>query len=386
MKKHSFTGRALRVAAASGIVLGVLAPTAAFAADYPNGGGGSDRRPVVAGQGARTTSNSSSLPFTGSDAAGMAVIGAGAALAGVVMVRHSRRGSRHRLRPGSFDISQRCGRRCRPQRRVCTGLRIAHWGARCPGARVRRVRGGEFVDPGRVVFVNENLGGHASMHLFLRDALAEVHPGLDARVRRCPAGRDPAPGVRDPAPGPRTARPRPAPAPTPARPERGRPAGSSGGWSRVARPARRPAHVHAEHRVAAAPGRSAPFPSVVSTDATCAAGCVPPPAPAPDPLHVVRRCGWRSCSSVRVYAAATLRRRAVRVGRGCRCGDAYGDRRRPDAGDPVRVDARSRARPPRCPTGCPRSRSSARPWTGKVDGGCCACSASTSAAVASSTS
>lgn len=36
------------------------------------------------------------------------------------------------------------------------------------------------MDPGRVLFVNENLGGHASMHLYLRDALDEVHPGLDA--------------------------------------------------------------------------------------------------------------------------------------------------------------------------------------------------------------
>jgi hypothetical protein len=90
VKKHSITGRALRVAAAGGIVLGVLAPTAAFAADYPNGGGGSTVEPSsqVA---ANTATNSSTLPFTGTDAAGMAVIGAGAALAGVVMVRHSRR-------------------------------------------------------------------------------------------------------------------------------------------------------------------------------------------------------------------------------------------------------------------------------------------------------
>ncbi len=89
MRKHSVTGRALRVAAASGIVLGVLAPTAAFAADYPNGGGGTPTDPSTVK--AATTTNSSSLPFTGSDVAGMAVIGAGAALAGVVMVRHSRR-------------------------------------------------------------------------------------------------------------------------------------------------------------------------------------------------------------------------------------------------------------------------------------------------------
>jgi hypothetical protein len=89
VKKHSFSGRALRVAAASGIVLGVLAPTAAFAADYPAGGTGGTTDPSTVK--AATTTNSSSLPFTGSDAAGMAVIGAGAALAGVVMVRHSRR-------------------------------------------------------------------------------------------------------------------------------------------------------------------------------------------------------------------------------------------------------------------------------------------------------
>ncbi len=36
------------------------------------------------------------------------------------------------------------------------------------------------MDPGKVLFVNENLGGHASMHLSLREALPDVHPGLDA--------------------------------------------------------------------------------------------------------------------------------------------------------------------------------------------------------------
>ena len=66
------------------------APTAAFAADYPAGGGGSTVNPTSQVK-ANTATNSSSLPFTGTDAAGMAVIGAGAALAGVVMVRHSRR-------------------------------------------------------------------------------------------------------------------------------------------------------------------------------------------------------------------------------------------------------------------------------------------------------
>ncbi len=36
------------------------------------------------------------------------------------------------------------------------------------------------MDPGEVLFVNENLGGHASMHLSLREALPEVDPDLDA--------------------------------------------------------------------------------------------------------------------------------------------------------------------------------------------------------------
>jgi hypothetical protein len=88
--KHSFARRALRAAAAGGIVVSALAPTAAFAADYPNGGNSGNPTDVAANT-ASNNSSSSSLPFTGSDAVGMAVIGAGAALAGVVMVRHSRR-------------------------------------------------------------------------------------------------------------------------------------------------------------------------------------------------------------------------------------------------------------------------------------------------------
>ncbi len=93
MKKLSMSGRALRVAAASGIVLGVLVPTtAAFAADYPNGGNPpapTDPGSQVAANTA--TNNTSTLPFTGGDVAGLAVIGAGAALAGVVMVRQSKK-------------------------------------------------------------------------------------------------------------------------------------------------------------------------------------------------------------------------------------------------------------------------------------------------------
>lgn len=36
------------------------------------------------------------------------------------------------------------------------------------------------LNPGRVLFVNENLGGHASMHLYLREALGELEPELRA--------------------------------------------------------------------------------------------------------------------------------------------------------------------------------------------------------------
>ncbi len=90
MKKHSMAGRALRVAAAGGIVLGVLAPTAAFAADYPAGTTGTPSDPG-SNVAANTSNNTSTLPFTGGDVAGLAAIGAGAALAGVVMVRHSKK-------------------------------------------------------------------------------------------------------------------------------------------------------------------------------------------------------------------------------------------------------------------------------------------------------
>ena len=47
--------------------------------------------------------------------------------------------------------------------------------------------GASEVNPGRVVLVNENLGGHASMHLFLRDALAEVDPGLETEFVDVPS-------------------------------------------------------------------------------------------------------------------------------------------------------------------------------------------------------
>lgn len=93
MSKNSFASRALRVAAASGIVLGALVPAgAAFAADYPSGTTGATGDPGSQVKASTTSnSNASTLPFTGGDVAGLAAIGAGAAVAGVVMVRHGKK-------------------------------------------------------------------------------------------------------------------------------------------------------------------------------------------------------------------------------------------------------------------------------------------------------
>jgi glycosyltransferase involved in cell wall biosynthesis len=44
-----------------------------------------------------------------------------------------------------------------------------------------------MADPGRVLFLNENLGGHASMHLWLRAALEDLAPDLDVEFRAVPA-------------------------------------------------------------------------------------------------------------------------------------------------------------------------------------------------------
>ena len=75
------------------VVATVVVPAGvAAAADYPNGG-----NPPTNVQGtnstvkASTATKPSTLPFTGGDVAGLALIGAGAAIAGTVMVRRSRR-------------------------------------------------------------------------------------------------------------------------------------------------------------------------------------------------------------------------------------------------------------------------------------------------------
>ena len=91
VSKPSFKQRATRLAVASGIAFIAIAPTAAFATNYggtPTPGDPSDPGATVS---PNTATKSATLPFTGGDVAGLAAIGAGAVLAGAVVVRQTRR-------------------------------------------------------------------------------------------------------------------------------------------------------------------------------------------------------------------------------------------------------------------------------------------------------
>ncbi len=94
-KQRKFASRALRVVAVSGISLFAIAPTAAHAACAYPGTNCTPTDPTDPGsktvvQGA-TAAKSSTLPFTGGDVTGLALIGVGAVAAGTVFVRQSRR-------------------------------------------------------------------------------------------------------------------------------------------------------------------------------------------------------------------------------------------------------------------------------------------------------
>jgi hypothetical protein len=97
VNQRSTTSRRLwRLAAASGIALGVFLPaSAAFAADYPDGGNTptapSDPGSTDAAQVAAKTQARGDLPFTGGDVAGLAAIGTGAVVVGGVLAAQSRR-------------------------------------------------------------------------------------------------------------------------------------------------------------------------------------------------------------------------------------------------------------------------------------------------------
>ena len=96
-KQRTIAGRALRLAAVSGIALGALAPTAAHASCYPNAcvpgdpGATTVEAKVESKVAAKTATKAATLPFTGGDATGLAAIGVGAVVAGAVFVRQSRR-------------------------------------------------------------------------------------------------------------------------------------------------------------------------------------------------------------------------------------------------------------------------------------------------------
>ena len=92
-KQLTIAGRVLRVAAASGIALVAMAPTVAGAECYPNACVSPKGNPKDPGAQveAKTATKAATLPFTGGDATGLAVIGVGAVAAGAVFVRQSRR-------------------------------------------------------------------------------------------------------------------------------------------------------------------------------------------------------------------------------------------------------------------------------------------------------
>jgi len=77
---------------ASVVVLATVVPAGvAAAADYPLPPGPDVSPNSGSTVNANTATNPSTLPFTGGDVAGLALIGVGAALAGTVLVRRSRR-------------------------------------------------------------------------------------------------------------------------------------------------------------------------------------------------------------------------------------------------------------------------------------------------------
>lgn len=94
------TRRMIQLGGAGAVgLLGVLLPLgAASAAPYPNGGGTTVVRPNSSQQSSQvagTTAARSTLPITGGDAVGLAVIGGASAGIGAVLVRRSRRAASH---------------------------------------------------------------------------------------------------------------------------------------------------------------------------------------------------------------------------------------------------------------------------------------------------
>jgi len=93
VSKSSFKKRAARLAAASGIAFIAIAPTAAFADYGPTVGPNTTPNDPGSQVSPNTATKAATLPFTGGDVAGLAMIGAGAVVAGAVVVRQTRRKS-----------------------------------------------------------------------------------------------------------------------------------------------------------------------------------------------------------------------------------------------------------------------------------------------------
>ena len=164
----------------------------------------------------------------------------------------------------------------------------------------------------RVCFVNENIGGHGTLHHHLRIAL-EDHPDVDARIRGRPPRRPPAPRLPGPDPQAGRARPRPERAARPRRrlgggPATGRPARAGHGASTCTR---RASARRSPRCCATTPRSSAPTPRWPAER---------PPAAVPgaDPLH---RPGHEDRASDRAPGPRRGHpaRRPVASGRRARC-------------------------------------------------------------------
>jgi hypothetical protein len=100
MQMVGVRAKALRLLAAGGVVAAVMLPTAAMAQDVSTYGSGNTPPPsnptqdtgskAVEATGAQSQD---SLPFTGGDVVGLALIGAGAVLGGTALVRQGRKGT-----------------------------------------------------------------------------------------------------------------------------------------------------------------------------------------------------------------------------------------------------------------------------------------------------
>jgi hypothetical protein len=91
--------KALRLLAAGGVAAAVMLPGAAMAQDVASYGGGNSHNGSAGGNpgssetGSQGATNSGSLPFTGGDVVGLALIGAGAIVGGTALARSGRRRS-----------------------------------------------------------------------------------------------------------------------------------------------------------------------------------------------------------------------------------------------------------------------------------------------------